>query len=46
MYFTIPKRPIYVNYEVLTNCFNCKAVDMSEAQILEINPSEMSKKQF
>ena len=41
MYFSIPKKPIYVNYETLVNCFNCKVIDMSRTPIYEINTEEL-----
>lgn len=45
-YFAIPKKPIYVNYEVLCNAFATKIVDFSKADIYKIKSSEMGKKDF
>ena len=44
MYFSIPKKPIYANYETLVNCFNCKVIDMSTAPIYEIKLEELKGK--
>lgn len=44
--FSIPKRAIYANYEVLCNMFQPQLIDLSAAEILRINTSEMSKKEM
>lgn len=43
-FFAIPKRPIYVNYEVLCNAFATKIIDMSKAEIYLIKNSELNQK--
>ena len=32
-FFSLPKRPIYVNYEVLINAMNMNVIDFSHADI-------------
>lgn len=44
--FAIPKKPIYVNYEVLCNAFATKIIDMSKAEIYLLKSSEMGKADF
>ena len=44
--FAIPKRAIYCNFEVLCNMFQAKIIDLSKAEIIKINTSEMSKKEM
>ena len=46
MFFTIPKRPDYVNYEVLCNVFSGKTIDLSEANIYAINNNEISESEL
>lgn len=45
-FFALPKRPMYVNYEVLTNAFNCNVIDFSEAEIYELKNTEMSMEEL
>ena len=35
-FFAIPKRPLYVNYEVLINALNMNVIDFSHADIADI----------
>ena len=35
-FFAIPKKPIYVNYEVLINALNMNVIDFSHAEIAEL----------
>ena len=42
-FFSIPKRPIYVNYEVLCNSLATNVVDLSKAEIYELRNNEMSE---
>lgn len=44
--FTIPKKPIYVNYEVLCNALAAKLIDLSKADIYLVKSSEIGKKEF
>lgn len=44
--FAIPKKPTYVNYEVLCNAFATKIIDMSKAEIYLLKSSEMNKTDF
>jgi hypothetical protein len=41
--FAIPKKPIYVNYEVLCNAFATKIIDFSRAPIYKVRASELKK---
>ena len=41
--FTLAKRPQYVNYEVLSNAFATRIIDMSQAEIYEIKNTEMNR---
>ena len=43
MFFTLAKKPIYANYEILVNVFNTKAIDLSEAKIYDLDSAGMSK---
>jgi hypothetical protein len=42
-FFAIPKRPQYVNYEVLCHALNTSVIDYSQAQIYELRNTEMSQ---
>ena len=44
--FAIPKKPIYVNYEILCNAFASKIIDMSKADIYLLKSTEMSPKEL
>lgn len=44
--FAIPKKPLYVNYEVLCNAFATKIIDLSKADIFLIKSSEMKKSEL
>ena len=46
LYFAIPKRPIYVNYEILCNAFATKFVNLSEANIYLIRSTEMRRSEL
>ena len=42
-YFSIPKRPIYVNYEALINALNMNVIDFSQAEIHELRSDQMTE---
>ena len=42
----IPKRPLYVNYEVLSNAFATKIIDFSKAEIYKLKTTQTDKKVF
>ena len=42
-FFALAKRPQYVNYEVLSNAFATRVIDMSQADIYEIKNTEMKR---
>ena len=44
--FAIPKKPIYVNYEVLCNVFATKIIDLSKADIILVKSSEIGREAF
>lgn len=44
--FAIPRKPMYVNYEVLCNVFATKIIDFSKADIYKVKSSEIGKKDF
>ena len=44
--FSLAKRPIYVNYEVLSNVFATNVIDFSAADIYELNNTEMDRETF
>ena len=41
-FFAIPKRPIYVNYEVLCNSLATNLIDLSQADIHQLNNENMT----
>ena len=41
MFFSIAKRPHYVNYEVLWNVFSTKTIDFSQAKIYQLKTTQM-----
>jgi|LauGreDrversion4_2_1035121.scaffolds.fasta_scaffold594337_1 hypothetical protein len=41
--FAIPKKPHYVNYEVLCNAFATKIIDLSKAEIYKLKSTELSR---
>ena len=43
MFFTLAKKPIYANYEILVNVFNTKSIDLSEVKIYDLDSAGMSK---
>lgn len=45
-FFSIPKKPIYANYEVLVNSFNQENIDFSEAKIYQLQNSAMKRNQL
>ena len=45
-FFAIPKRPIYVNYEVLCNSLSTNLIDFSQAEIYDLNNESMTKGEF
>jgi len=45
-FFSIPKRPMYVNYEVLINAMNMNVIDFSHAEIHELSSDQMSDKEL
>ena len=45
-FFAIPKRPMYVNYEVLCNSLSTNLIDFSQAEIYELNNEEMTQREF
>ena len=45
-FFAIPKRPIYVNYELLCNSVATNVIDFSEADIYELQNENMSEKEL
>lgn len=45
-YFAIPKRPMYVNYEALTQAFSSQIIDYSEAEIYELQNESMSEQEL
>ena len=45
-FFALPKRPIYINYEVLCNAFAAQVIDYSEADIYKLRNEEMSTKEL
>lgn len=46
MFFSIPKKPNYVNYEVLCNVFSTKTIDFSQAKIYKLMTSKLSQFQL
>lgn len=42
-FFAIPKRPMYVNYEILCNAMATNVIDLSEAEIYQVKNSEMTE---
>jgi hypothetical protein len=46
MFFSIPKRPMYVNYEILCNSFASKMIDLSKAEIYIVKNTQLSTKEF
>lgn len=38
-FFAIPKRPLYANFEILCNALNTNVIDLSEAEIYQVNNS-------
>ena len=45
-FFALPKRPIYVNYEVLINAMNMNVIDFSEADIHELRSHSMTDEEM
>lgn len=45
-FFTLPKRPTYVNYELLCNSTATNLIDFSEAEIYDVQNESMSRKEF
>ena len=45
-FFAIPKRPIYVNYEVLCNAISTEIIDYSAAEIWQLQNDEMTLPEF
>ena len=46
MFFSIAKKPNYVNYEVLCNVFSTKTIDYSQAKIYRLMSSKLSQFQL
>ena len=45
-FFSLPKRPIYVNYEVLINAMNMNVIDFSHADIQELKSDSMTEREL
>ena len=45
-FFSLAKRPMYVNYEVLINAMNMNVIDFSHAEIHELSSAEMTDKEL
>ena len=45
-FFSLPKRPMYVNYEVLINAMNMNVIDFSHADIQELKSDQMTDKEL
>ena len=45
-FFSIPKRPMYVNYEVLINALTQNVIDFSHADIHELQSDQMSEQEL
>jgi len=45
-FFAIPKRPLYANYETLTNALNMNVIDFSHADIVELKNDQMSEQEL
>jgi len=46
LFLSFAKRAQYCNYEVLVNAFTQKVMDMSKAEIIRLNTSQMSQEEF
>ena len=46
MFISLPKRPIYVNYEILCHVFQGKMIDLSAAEIYQLNNTEIQEKEL
>lgn len=46
LFLSFAKKAQYCNYEVLVNAFTQKVMDMSKAEIIRINTSDMGLKEF
>lgn len=46
MFFSIAKRPHYVNYEILCNIFATKSVDFSQAKIYKVHSTKFTRFEF
>ena len=45
-FFSIPKNPVYANYEVLVNALNQNVIDFSHADIHELKSDSMTEKEL
>lgn len=45
-FFTLAKKPIYANYELLVNVFNTNTIDLSQAKIYDLDSAGMSKREL
>jgi len=45
-FFAIPKRPQYINYEVLINALNMNVIDFSHAEIIELRNDQMTEREL
>ena len=46
LFLSFAKKPQYCNYEVLVNAFTQKVMNMSKAEIIRLNTSQMSQQEF
>lgn len=46
LFFSLAKRPMYCNYEVMVNALNQKMIDLSQAEIVMVKTSIANKKDF
>jgi len=44
--FAIPKKPHYVNYEILCNAFNTKIIDLSKVEIYKLLNTQLSREEL
>lgn len=45
-FFSIPKNPVYANYEVLVNALNQNVIDFSHADIHELKSDNMTEQEL
>ena len=45
-FFSIPKNPVYANFEVLINALNMNVIDFSHADIHELKSDQMTEKEL